>query len=94
MRPWIPRSYTFEAQAKADPLAYILGGDLLNHEISMLTPHCGYVDVEIFHWSTMNFVRLKDFEALLSPELKKWVQNNNVGVDLIQRSEKLIECVL
>jgi predicted glycoside hydrolase/deacetylase ChbG (UPF0249 family) len=79
-QPWIPRPYTFEAQVKADPLDWILSGKLglLDHEISMITMHCGYVDAEIFYWSTMNFVRQKDLGALISPEFKRWVKDNNV----------------
>jgi predicted glycoside hydrolase/deacetylase ChbG (UPF0249 family) len=77
---WIPRPYTFEAQVAADPLDCILSGKLglLDHDVSMMTMHCGYVDAEIFYWSTLNFVRLKDLGAVISPEFKKWVKDNKV----------------
>jgi chitin disaccharide deacetylase len=77
---WIQRPYSLENQVKSDPLGFILRDEagMLNHEISVLTMHCGYVDAELFYWSTMNFQRQKDLGALLSPEFKLWIKDNNV----------------
>ncbi len=51
---------------------------LLDHEISLMTTHAGYVDAEIFYWSTLNFSRQKDLGMLISPEFKKWMRDNDV----------------
>ncbi len=77
---WIQKPYSLESQVNSDPLGCILRDEmgLLNHEISLLTMHCGYVDSEIFYWSTMNFQRQKDLGALISPEFKQWVKGNSV----------------
>ena len=77
---WIQKPYSLESQAASDPLGCILRDEmgLLNHEINFLTMHCGYVDADIFYWSTLNFQRQKDLGALISPEFKQWAKVNHV----------------
>lgn len=50
----------------------------LNVEIGSLVSHCGYVDMKLFALSSYTIYRIKDLEAMTSPEVKDWVKKNNV----------------
>lgn len=55
--------------------------EFLKAEYGSLVSHCGYVDMKLFPLSSYTVYRMKDLEALTSPEVKAWVRDN--GVELI-----------
>lgn len=78
-------------QIQSDLKSYLLNDEagLLKKEIGYLVTHCGYCDGEIMKISSFNLVRMKDLEALLSDEVKDWVQKNNI--ELVTFSELVKE---
>ncbi len=61
---------------------------LLASEYAMIGGHPGYVDAELFELTTLSIERCKDLAMIISPEIKKWVEDNNVELityrDLIE----------
>lgn len=51
---------------------------LLDEEIILLRTHCGYCDAELFTLSAFNLVRIRDLEALCSPQIQQWVQDHQI----------------
>lgn len=52
--------------------------ELLDSEYSYLSGHAGYVDSELFHWSTCNIQRCKDHEMMTSEYMKNWIIKHEV----------------
>lgn len=69
-----------EEQLKEDLLGYLLrdDGGYLHMDTGYLITHCGYADAPLFALSSFNTCRVKDLEALTSPEVKQWVKENNI----------------
>lgn len=69
-----------EGQLKEDLISYLLEdrGGLLDGEYGYLVTHCGYADARLFTLSSFNLCRVKDLEALTSPEVKEWVKKNQI----------------
>ncbi|MBQ1757973.1 MAG: ChbG/HpnK family deacetylase [Erysipelotrichaceae bacterium] len=51
---------------------------MLSHEYAMVGGHCGYVDADLLKLSSLSFERFKDAEMLMSDEIKKWVEDNDI----------------
>lgn len=66
-------------------------GRLLDNEYSLFRCHCGYCDAELFEMSTFNLVRVRDLEALCSPEVKQWIQDNGIEVVSMQQAMQEID---
>lgn len=67
-------------QFRDDIKEYILEdrGHLLDAEYSWIGSHCGYIDLPLFDLSSYTIYRIKDLEAMTSPEVKDWVERNHV----------------
>jgi predicted glycoside hydrolase/deacetylase ChbG (UPF0249 family) len=50
----------------------------LQAQTGSLVSHCGYIDMELFALSSYTVYRIKDLEALTSPEVKAWVRENKI----------------
>lgn len=74
-----------EEQLTSDLEAWLIDdkGELLasGREYGYLVCHCGYVDADLFALSSFNVCRVKDLEALCSPRVRQWVDDN--GIELI-----------
>ncbi len=68
-----------EQQLNEDPLTYILEdrNGYLHGEYGYLICHCGVLDSATLRLP-FNICRLRDLEALTSPEIKAWVKENNI----------------
>ena len=71
-----------EKQLKEDMISYLVEdkGSMLSSgkEYGYLVCHCGYADARIFALSSFNTCRVKDLEAVTSPEVLKWMKDNNI----------------
>lgn len=76
------KPYTISWQIENDPLAFFQehGDELLQHEISFLRVHAGFVDQDLLNLSTYNIMRAKDHAFLVSPYLKQWIQKHQVEI--------------
>jgi predicted glycoside hydrolase/deacetylase ChbG (UPF0249 family) len=73
--------YNLEAQGATDVTEYILSGGCqfdFNGEYAMLATHCGYCDGELMKMSTFSVVRGKELEALCSPRIRQWLEDNHI----------------
>lgn len=77
---WYIKPSTLENQANSSLKNYILenSDELLSKEYNVIIGHMGYVDKELMNLSTYHLYRLNDLDAVLSPEIIAWVENNNV----------------
>lgn len=68
------------AQVNRSPLKMLLDrrDELLKYEYVFIGGHAGYVDAELFQLSTCSIERCKDLELVLSEEVKKWINENNI----------------
>ena len=55
--------------------------EFLQEEYVMMGGHPGFVDAELMGLTTLSLERMRDHEAVTSPVLKKWIEDN--GVQLI-----------
>lgn len=46
-------------------------------EIALVGTHCGFVDEELFHFSSYTLVRNKDLAAITSQTFKDWIAAHN-----------------
>ncbi len=69
-------------QLNSDLKDYILSDHdhLLDSDYSMLVCHAGYADADLFALSSFSTVRVKDLEAVTSPEVLQWVRDNHVSL--------------
>lgn len=76
---------TANEQFQSDLKSYIVNDEagLLSSgkEYGFLGAHCGFVDMEIFRLSSFNALRATDLDAMVSPAVKQWVEQN--GIELI-----------
>jgi predicted glycoside hydrolase/deacetylase ChbG (UPF0249 family) len=77
---WYKFPPTFENQIQDDPIQYITEDrdGLLEHQYGYIITHCGYCDAPLVEMSSFNLNRVKDLEAMTSPVVKKWVEENRV----------------
>ena len=47
-------------------------------EFGLLATHCGYCDGELMNMSTFSVIRGREVEALCSPKVRKWIEDNNI----------------
>lgn len=69
-----------ENQLEERPIEYITEdkGHLLSSPYGYIISHCGYADSELFSLSSFSTCRVKDLEAMVSGEVKKWIKENNI----------------
>lgn len=74
-------NYAFECQMR-DMTAEML--DLLeknkNLEYAFIPSHCGFLDRQLFEYSRYTYNRFQDLAMVVSPELRKWCQDNQVEI--------------
>lgn len=73
------KPFTIEAQVETSTLEYCKEhlDELVGHEICAFTGHAGYIDSDIFKWSTYSIIRCKDKEFFTSDFVKEWLKKNN-----------------
>ena len=83
--PWNTKPFPIEEQIKANPVSWFVEGKLTyledalkNDGVAHIHVHAGFVDAEIFKLSTYTIIRAKDLELITSPQLLKWVKDNDV----------------
>lgn len=83
---WYVQPFGLEEQAVADPLAAFrkLVPRILEHEISVLVTHPGYVDAEALELSTYSVIRARDLQLMTSPEVLALLEEN--GIELVNYS--------
>ena len=69
-----------EKQLTEDLIDFIINdkAEYLTREYGHLVTHCGFADAPLFELSSFNLCRVKDLEALTSPQVKQWIKENNV----------------
>lgn len=77
---WSKKPFTIENQLTCDAVDFMVehANELLDSEYSYLSGHVGYVDSELFHWSTCNIQRCKDHEMMTSEYMKNWIIKHEV----------------
>jgi Uncharacterized protein conserved in bacteria len=77
---WNPKPFPVELQLKTDVEKNVLQviPEVLEHEISMFICHAGFVDEELFQYSSYTMIREKDLYMACSPALLEFVRANNV----------------
>jgi predicted glycoside hydrolase/deacetylase ChbG (UPF0249 family) len=72
---WYSKPFDIMAQINTDPLSIILNDELapLNAKIALLGTHCGYVDNDLFGYSSYTMIREKDLAAITDPRFKEWL---------------------
>ena len=76
---WQKKPFSVEDQMAADPLYYLTNEVYapLDAEIALVGTHCGFVDEELFHFSSYTLVRNKDLAAITSQTFKDWIAAHN-----------------
>lgn len=77
---WSKKPFTIENQLQCDPISFMQThiDEFLGNEYAYLSGHAGFVDAEIFKWSTCNIQRCKEHELMVSDFLKNWIAEHNV----------------
>ena len=78
LKDWNQKPFELEDQLNAKPLDAIMQDDYLQYDIGWIVFHCGYVDAPLFDVSTYTLIRTIDLKAVLSKELKDWIDNNHI----------------
>lgn len=78
VKNWNKKPFSLEDQIAADPLPCFIDGEYEKNERGIIVFHCGYVDQELFDVSTYTLIRNKDLNAVISPEIKQWIQEKNI----------------
>ncbi len=51
---------------------------ILAHEYAMIGGHPGYIDADLLGLTTLSLERCKDLQMIVSPEMKKFIADNNI----------------
>lgn len=90
---WYKRPFPPDEQLKVNPIENILRNKaILQNEISLMITHCGYVDADLFRFSTYTLIRTRDLDALTSDAMRRWIAENDIQLisyrDLAKESPK------
>lgn len=79
-KTWAQKPFTVENQLKTDTITYMKQHvfELENYEYAYLSGHAGYIDQEIFQWSTCTLLRCKDHAMMTSSFMKNWIKENHI----------------
>lgn len=79
-KSWYTVPFSLEQQLKLSTKDYLLAdkGEILGSEIAAIISHCGYVDAPLFEVSSFTMIRAKDLEAMVSDEMKAWIQEHHI----------------
>lgn len=77
---WYRFGNNMQDQFQDDVKACILEDRMgyLNAEYGNIVTHCGYMDMKLLEYSSYTVYRIKDLEAMTSPEVKDWVKKNQI----------------
>lgn len=77
---WYRKPSTLENQKVSSLKQYLLEheSELLSKEYNLLVGHMGYVDKELMELSTYSLYRINDLEAVTSPEIIRWANENPI----------------
>lgn len=77
---WYKVPFSFEDQLATSTKDYLTQdkGDLLSCEVAAIISHCGYIDADLFSLTSFTAIRTRDLEAMVSPEMKQWIEENHV----------------
>lgn len=80
---WTPKPFPIEDQLKVnveENLMRVLP-QALEHELNAFICHAGFVEEDLFKYSSYTIIRIKDLAAATSPDVKKFIDEN--GIELI-----------
>ena len=68
------------AQINKDPLKMILDNQdyFLDKEYFAIMGHPGYVDAELFEWTTLSLERMRDHQMMTSEKLIQLIKDNEI----------------
>jgi len=77
---WNHKPFLVEEQLATSSLEFMKKHvkDFDGAEYALIGGHGGFVDAEIFKWSTYTIIRAKDHEMYTSEFMKNWIKENNV----------------
>jgi Uncharacterized protein conserved in bacteria len=77
---WYVKPFTEEAQMNTDAESFLLEHleQLKDEDLVMAGGHAGYLDDELYQYTTFTIIRMKDHKAFTSPKIKEWIKANNV----------------
>lgn len=82
------------AQLNKDAIGNVLSNSdwYLQQEYAMAGGHPGFVDADLLGLTTLSLERCRDLQMVVSPEIKKWVEDNNIELityyDLVKELEE------
>lgn len=79
--PWnIKPLFTLEKQMETDVEQLVLNSlpSILEHDLSVIICHAGFVDDDLFNYSTYTLIRNKDLSMVTSTAIHNWLRENNV----------------
>lgn len=77
---WTPKPFPIEEQLKVnveENLMHVLP-QALDHELNAFICHAGFVEEDLFKYSSYTIIRIKDLAAATSPDVKKFIDENNI----------------
>ncbi len=79
---WYTAPFPVDVQARADAVGAMerLIPRILEHDISLLITHPGYVDAELLDITSYSIVRARDAEAMTSPHVRRML--DDAGIEL------------
>lgn len=77
---WNPKPFPVDLQMKTNVEQHVLevAPEFLEHEYSLLVCHAGFVDEELFQYSTFTLIREKDLYMACSPVLRQYLNSHNI----------------
>lgn len=89
---WTPKPFLLEDQIKTNVEENLLKvlPDALQHDLCMFICHAGFVEEELFKYSSYTMIRAKDLMAATSDKVKEFINQNNVELITYKDLKELI----
>lgn len=77
---WTPKPFPLSAQLETDVEKELLGvlPKALEHECCVFVCHAGFVEEELFRYSSYTMIRAKDLAAATSAQVKAFIEDNHI----------------
>lgn len=77
---WNPKPFPIKQQIQTDVEGNVLKviPEILNYEYAAIICHAGFVDEDLFHYSTYTLIRAKDLYMVCSPRLKDFIKSHDI----------------
>ena len=77
---WTPKPFPIEQQLATNVEANLMSvlPQVLDHELNVFVCHAGFAEEELFKYSSYTIIRLKDLAAATSPDVKKFIEMNQI----------------